>query len=46
MIDRVNMYASTWICTKERSVVPEDAKANLRRSEMGDLMIGEPALDC
>lgn len=36
---RVNMYASTWICTKERSIEREDAKVNLRKNSMGDLKI-------
>ncbi|CAI6340306.1 unnamed protein product [Periconia digitata] len=38
-IDRVNMYASTWICTKETSIEKEDAKVNLRKSSMGELKI-------
>ncbi|PVI06173.1 hypothetical protein DM02DRAFT_553413 [Periconia macrospinosa] len=38
-IDRVNMYASTWICTKESSIQQEDAKVNLRKSSMGELKI-------
>ncbi|KAF2644905.1 betaine lipid synthase [Massarina eburnea CBS 473.64] len=38
-VDRVNMYASTWICTKEMSIEEEDAKLNLRKSSMGELKI-------
>ncbi|KAF2687432.1 hypothetical protein K458DRAFT_415690 [Lentithecium fluviatile CBS 122367] len=38
-VDRVNMYASTWICTKEKSIVEEDVKLNLRKSSMGELKI-------
>lgn len=41
---RVNMYASTWICTKETSLEREDARANLRKSSMGELTIGAPAI--
>lgn len=37
--NRVNMYASTWICTKEKSIEQEDAKLNLRKSSMGELKI-------
>jgi betaine lipid synthase len=33
------MYASTWICTKEQSIVQEDVKLNLRKSSMGELKI-------
>ncbi|KAK3203243.1 hypothetical protein GRF29_112g627140 [Pseudopithomyces chartarum] len=43
-IDRVNMYASTWICTKETSLQREDAKLNLRKSSMGEITIGAPAI--
>jgi betaine lipid synthase len=45
MRNRVNMYASTWICTKESSTVRDDPKVSLRKSSMGELMIGEPAMD-
>ncbi|KAF2712629.1 hypothetical protein K504DRAFT_464699 [Pleomassaria siparia CBS 279.74] len=38
-IDRVNMYASTWICTKEVSIEHEDVKASLRKNSMGELKI-------
>ncbi|KAF2178880.1 hypothetical protein K469DRAFT_802382 [Zopfia rhizophila CBS 207.26] len=38
-IDRVNMYASTWICTKEVSTEHEDVKKSLRKSSMVDLQI-------
>ncbi|KAF1959847.1 betaine lipid synthase [Byssothecium circinans] len=38
-IDRVNMYASTWICTKETSIEREDVKLNLRKGSMGELKI-------
>jgi hypothetical protein len=41
----VNMYASTWICTKETNIQHVDVKGNLMKSSMGDLMIGEPAVD-
>ncbi|KAF2788961.1 betaine lipid synthase [Melanomma pulvis-pyrius CBS 109.77] len=37
--DRVNMYASTWICTKEVSTEQEDVKMSLRKSSMGELHI-------
>ncbi|KAJ4305041.1 hypothetical protein N0V90_000571 [Kalmusia sp. IMI 367209] len=43
-IDRVNMYASTWICTKETSIERENVKLNLRKSSMGELTIGAPAM--
>lgn len=36
---RVNMYASTWICMKEKSIESEDVKLNLRKSSMGELNI-------
>ncbi|KAF2280153.1 uncharacterized protein EI97DRAFT_112513 [Westerdykella ornata] len=47
-IDRVNMYASTWICTKEKDLAQENGRPNLRPREgsMGDLTIGAPAIDC
>ncbi|KAF2738140.1 hypothetical protein EJ04DRAFT_550133 [Polyplosphaeria fusca] len=44
-IDRVNMYASTWICTKEVSIEPEDVKTNLRKNSMGVFSLGEPAIE-
>jgi betaine lipid synthase len=43
-LNRVNMYASTWICTKETSLQREDAKLNLRKSSMGEITIGAPAI--
>jgi betaine lipid synthase len=33
------MNTSTWICTKEKSIVQEDLKLNLRKSSMGELKI-------
>jgi betaine lipid synthase len=36
---RVNMYASTWICTKEISIEREDVKAHLRKSSLTELHI-------
>ncbi|KAF2267923.1 hypothetical protein CC78DRAFT_32264 [Lojkania enalia] len=38
-IDRVNMYASTWICTKESSIEQEDVNVHLRKTSMGELKI-------
>ncbi|KAF9740191.1 hypothetical protein PMIN06_007123 [Paraphaeosphaeria minitans] len=43
-IDRVNMYASTWICTKEMDLEREDARTTLRKNSMGELTIGAPAI--
>lgn len=39
------MYASTWICTKERDIVEEDGKATVMQSEMGELRIGKRAME-
>jgi betaine lipid synthase len=39
------MYASTWICTKEKNIVQEDVKANLRKGSMGEFTIGASAMD-
>ena len=39
MRDRVNMYASTWICTKEVGIEHEHTKVGLRKSSMGELKI-------
>ncbi|KAF2000103.1 hypothetical protein P154DRAFT_209289 [Amniculicola lignicola CBS 123094] len=44
-IDRVNMYASTWICTKEVSLEKEDVRTSLRKGSMGDISLGMSAMD-
>ncbi|KAF2500290.1 hypothetical protein BU16DRAFT_453416 [Lophium mytilinum] len=36
-IDRVNMYASTWICTKDISLEQEDVKRGLRKASYSSL---------
>ncbi|OCK83343.1 S-adenosyl-L-methionine-dependent methyltransferase [Lepidopterella palustris CBS 459.81] len=36
-IDLVNMYASTWICTKEVSLEQEDVKKGLRKPSYGSM---------
>jgi len=38
-VDRVNMYASTWICTKETGLEGEDPKDGLRKGSVGELEI-------
>jgi hypothetical protein len=43
-IDRVNMYASTWICTKEVAIEQEDVKAHLRKTSLVELKLEAPAL--
>ncbi|KAH7139259.1 hypothetical protein B0J11DRAFT_39281 [Dendryphion nanum] len=43
-IDRVNMYASTWICTKETSIEVDEVKKHFKRSSLGALSLGEPAI--
>ncbi|RYN78272.1 hypothetical protein AA0120_g11018 [Alternaria tenuissima] len=46
-IDRVNMYASTWICTKEAGIGHEDVKAGsprLRKTSLAELKLEAPAL--
>jgi hypothetical protein len=43
----VNMYASTWICTKEAGVGHEDVKAGsprLRKTSLAELKLEAPAL--
>lgn len=41
---RVNMYASTWICTKEVGIEQEDGKAQLRQASLVDLKLEAPAM--
>jgi betaine lipid synthase len=43
-IDRVNMYASTWICTKEVAIEQDDVKAHLRKTSLAELKLEAPAL--
>ncbi|KAF2016249.1 hypothetical protein BU24DRAFT_462429 [Aaosphaeria arxii CBS 175.79] len=43
-IDRVNMYASTWICTKEQGTESEEIKDRLRKSSLAGLSLGDPAM--
>ncbi|EUC42745.1 hypothetical protein COCMIDRAFT_102639 [Bipolaris oryzae ATCC 44560] len=46
-IDRVNMYASTWICTKEVDLVKENgikAGAGLRKASLAELELEAPAM--
>ena len=38
------MYASTWICTKETSIEADEVKKHLKRSSLGSLSLGEPAM--
>jgi betaine lipid synthase len=44
MMDRVNMYASTWICTKEVGIEHEDVKAGLRKTSLAELKLEAPAM--
>lgn len=41
---RVNMYASTWICTKEVGIEREDVKVGLRKTSLAELKLEAPAL--
>jgi betaine lipid synthase len=41
---RVNMYASTWICTKEVGIEQDDVKAHLRKTSLAELKLGGPAM--
>ncbi|KAF1836998.1 hypothetical protein BDW02DRAFT_198080 [Decorospora gaudefroyi] len=43
-IDRVNMYASTWICTKEVGIENEQGKAHLRKTSLAELKLEASAL--
>ncbi|KAF1932700.1 betaine lipid synthase [Didymella exigua CBS 183.55] len=43
-IDRVNMYASTWICTKEVGLEQEDIKTRLRQTSLAELKLEAPAM--
>jgi betaine lipid synthase len=42
---RVNMYASTWICTKEVSIEKEDVRTSLRKGSLGELSLGMSAME-
>lgn len=44
MLDRVNMYASTWICTKEVGIERDDVKAGLRKASLAELRLEGPAM--
>lgn len=41
---RVNMYASTWICTKEVGLEQEDIKTRLRQASLAELKLEAPAM--
>ncbi|KAE8826756.1 hypothetical protein HRS9139_07928 [Pyrenophora teres f. teres] len=43
-IDRVNMYASTWICTKEVGIECEDVKTHSRKTSLAELKLEGPAI--
>ncbi|EMD89433.1 hypothetical protein COCHEDRAFT_1108881 [Bipolaris maydis C5] len=46
-IDRVNMYASTWICTKEVDLVKENGikvGTGLRKASLAELQLEAPAM--
>lgn len=40
----VNMYASTWICTKEVGLEQEDIKIRLRQTSLAELELEAPAM--
>lgn len=44
MCGRVNMYASTWICTKEGGIEGDEVKAHSRKTSLAELRLGGPAL--
>ncbi|KAF2828467.1 hypothetical protein CC86DRAFT_319277 [Ophiobolus disseminans] len=43
-IDRVNMYASTWICTKESGIESEGGRGHARKASLAELRLEGPAL--
>jgi betaine lipid synthase len=43
-IHSVNMYASTWICTKEIGLEKEDIKTRLRQTSLAELRLEAPAM--
>ncbi|CBX91144.1 hypothetical protein IAQ61_002607 [Plenodomus lingam] len=43
-IDRVNMYASTWVCTKEVGIAYEEGKSHRRKSSLAELELEAPAM--
>jgi betaine lipid synthase len=42
--DSVNMYASTWICTKEAGLDGEESKASARKASLAELRLEGPAI--
>jgi betaine lipid synthase len=40
----VNMYASTWICTKEVGIEMDDVRGHLRKTSLAELKLEAPAL--
>jgi betaine lipid synthase len=44
MVDRVNMYASTWICSKEVGIEREDDKVGSRKASLAELKLEAPAM--
>jgi hypothetical protein len=42
--DRVNMYASTWICTKEIGIDMNGAKVGSRKASLAEMMLEGPAM--
>ena len=43
-VHSVNMYASTWICTKEVGFEKEDIKTRLRQTSLAELRLEAPAM--
>lgn len=43
-LDRVNMYASTWICTKEVGIDMDGAKVGSRKASLAEMMLEGPAM--
>jgi betaine lipid synthase len=43
-VNRVNMYASTWICTKEVGLEMDESKAGARKASLAELRLEGPAM--
>jgi hypothetical protein len=40
----VNMYASTWICTKEVGIELDDVRGHLRKTSLAEFKLEAPAM--